>query len=189
MIRRRRRVIEITLTGVVLVAIVGLYRLTPTQADFQQPVQVNGTAGKVVQTPRFEITVEAVRVGKKLKVPRTRPDRETSTSWVVVDAIVTARKDPMHLGTVSIRNTDGVQYRSTNRSAISRVDLTGFEFQPGIPVRGSFAVEMPADQVAGAQLEVIENSTFVALEPQATIPLPAAAGEQPVVEIKGATAL
>ncbi|WP_328988680.1 hypothetical protein OG394_20875 [Kribbella sp. NBC_01245] len=184
----RRRVIDIALTGVVLVAIVGLYRLTPTKADFQQPVQVNGTAGKVVQTPRFEITVEAVRVGKKLKVPRTRPDRETSTSWVVVDAIVTARQDPMHLGSVFIRNTDGVQYRATNRNAISRVDLTGFEFQPGIPVRGSFAIEMPADQLAGARLEVIENGVFTALEPQATIPLPAAEGEQPVVELKEATA-
>lgn len=185
----RRRVIDIALTGVVLVAIVGLYRLTPTQADFQQPVQVNGTAGKVVQTPRFEITVEGVRVGKKLKVPRTKPDRETSTSWVVVDAIVTARKDPMHLGTVTIRNAGGVQYRATNRNAISRVDLLGFEFQPGIPVRGSFAVEMPADEVAGARLEVIESGSFIALEPQATIPLPAAEGEQPVVELKEAAAL
>ncbi|MFC0629223.1 hypothetical protein [Kribbella deserti] len=181
-----RRVVNVALTVVVLVAIVGLYRVTPTQGDFQQPVQVNGAFGKVVETPRFTLNVEAVRIGKRLKVPRSRPDRETSTSWVAVDTIVTARREPMYLGTVRIRTKDGLQYNATNRKSISRYDLTGFEFQPDIPIRGSFVVEMPADQVAGAQLEVIESKTFTAFEPQATVPLENVPSEQPVVELKEA---
>ncbi|ADB30082.1 conserved hypothetical protein [Kribbella flavida DSM 17836] len=166
-----RKLVNAGLTAVVLVAVVGLYRVTPDETDFQQPIAVNGTIGKVVQTPRFDLTVEKVRISKKLRVPRTTPDRDTLSDFVVVDAVVTATREPIHLQKVDIRAADGTTYAAANRNGLQNADLTGFQFAPGIPARGSFVVEMPADQLPGATLLVLEKKIFVDLEPQATIAL------------------
>ncbi|WP_433015488.1 hypothetical protein [Kribbella sp. CA-294648] len=167
----RRKVLNVALVIVVLVAIVGLYRLTPTQQDIQQPVEVNGIVGKPVKTPRFELTVRSVQVGKKLRIPRSAPDRDTLSDFVVIDATVKATREPIHLSKVSIKAADGTVYLGANRAGLDRVDLTGFEFAPDIPAQGSFVVEMPADQLPGAVLRVMEKAIFSDLEPQATIPL------------------
>jgi hypothetical protein len=167
----RRKVLNVGLVLVVLVAIVGLYRLTPTQQDIQQPVEVKGIVGKPVKTPRFELTVRGVQVAKKLRIPRSSPDRDTLSDFVVVDAVVKATREPIQLSKVSIEAADGTVYLGANRSGLDRVDLTGFEFAPDIPAQGSFVVEMPADQLPGAVLRVMEKAIFNDLEPQATIPL------------------
>jgi hypothetical protein len=159
------------LTIAVLVAIVGLYRLTPTQQDIQQPTPVQGIVGRAVQTPRFDLTVDDVRLGKKLRVPHTTPDRDSLTAFVVIDATVTANREPMHLFGIKIRSADGITYLGSNRSGLDQVDLTGTQFAPDIPVRGSFVVEMPADKVPGATLLVMEKSILNDLEPQVTVPL------------------
>jgi hypothetical protein len=165
------KLLNIGLTLAVLVAIVGLYRLTPTQKDIQEPVAVNGIVRRAVTTPRFDLTVEDVRAGKKLKVPHSTPDRDSLTDFVVIDAVVTATREPIHLNSVRIRTSDGITYLGANRSGLDVVDLTGFQFAPDIPVRGSFVVEMPADKLSGATLQVMEKSILNDLEPQATVPL------------------
>jgi hypothetical protein len=168
---RARKLLNVGLTLAVLVAIIGLYRLTPTQQDIQDPTPVQGAVGRAVHTPRFDLTVEEVRAGKKLRIPRAAPDRDSLTAFVVVDATVTANREPMHIFNVRIKAADGVTYLGANRSGLDRVDLTGTEFAPGIPVRGSFVVEMPAEQVPGAVLQVMEKSAMNELEPQITVPL------------------
>ena len=167
----RRKMLNVGLTIAVLVAIVGLYRLTPTQKDIQQPTAVKGIVGRAVHTPRFDLTVDDVRAGKKLRIPRSTPDRDSLTDFVVVDAGVTAKREPMHIFDVQIRSADGITYVGANRSGLDQVDLTGTEFAPDIPVRGSFVVEMPADKVPGATLLVMEKSILNDLEPQVTVPL------------------
>lgn len=166
-----RKLLNAGLTLAVLVAIVGLYRLTPTQKDIQEPTAVKGIPGRAVHTPRFDLTVDDVRVGKKLRIPRSTPDRDSLTDFVVVDATVTANREPIHVFGVKIRSADGVTYLAANRSGLDRVDLTGTEFAPGISVRGSFVVEMPAGKVPGATLLVTEKSIMNDLEPQVTVPL------------------
>jgi hypothetical protein len=166
-----RKVLNVGLTLAVLVAIVGLYRLTPTQKDIQEPTAVKGIPGRPVHTPRFDLTVDDVRVGKKLRIPHSTPDRDSLTAFVVVDATVTANREPMHIFGVKIRSADGITYLGSNRSGLDRVDLTGTEFAPDIPVRGSFVVEMPAGKVPGATLLVTEKSILNDLEPQVTVPL------------------
>lgn len=168
---RQRKVLNVVLVIVVLVAIIGLYRLTPTQKDIQEPVAVKGIVGKAVKTPRFELTVRGVQVSKKLRIPRASPDRDTLSDFVVIDAIVKATREPIHLSKVTIKTADGISYLGANRSGLTETDLTGFEFAPDIPAHGSFVVEMPADQLPGAVLQVMEKSIFNDLEPQATIPL------------------
>lgn len=167
----RRKLLNVGLTLAVLVAIVALYRFTPTQQDIQEPTAVKGIVGRAVQTPRFDLTVDAVRVGKKLRIPRSTPDRDSLTAFVVVDATVKANREPMHIFGVKIRSADGITYLGANRSGLDLVDLTGTEFAPDIPVRGSFVVEMPADKVPGATLLVMEKSILNDLEPQVTVPL------------------
>ncbi|HEY9337769.1 MAG TPA: hypothetical protein VIQ79_25225 [Kribbella sp.] len=167
----RRKLLNAGLTLAVLVAIVGLYRLTPTQKDIQDPTAVKGIPGRVVHTPRFDLTVDDVRAGKKLRIPRSTPDRDSLTAFVVVDATVTANREPMHIFDVRIRSADGVTYLGANRSGLDQVDLTGTEFAPDIPVRGSFVIEMPTDKVPGATLLVMEKSMLNDLEPQVTVPL------------------
>ncbi|MFF0338198.1 hypothetical protein [Kribbella sp. NPDC004875] len=166
-----RKLLNVALTLGVLVAIVGLYRLTPTQKDIQQPTPVRGIVGRAVKTPRFDLTVDDVRVGKKLRIPHSTPDRDSLTDFVVVDATVTATQEPVHIQNVRIRSSDGVTYLGANRSGLDQVDLTGSEFAPDIPTRGSFVVEMPADKVPGATLLVMEKSILNDLEPQVTVPL------------------
>jgi hypothetical protein len=72
---------------------------------------------------------------------------------------------------VQIRTSDGVTYLGANRSGLDRADLTGFQFAPDIPARGSFVIELPADKLPGAILLVTEKKIFTDFEPQATIPL------------------
>ncbi|MGW1346345.1 hypothetical protein ACWCOV_35190 [Kribbella sp. NPDC002412] len=166
-----RKVVNAALTLAVLVGIVGLYRLTPTQKDIQEPVAVNGVVGRAVNTPRFELTVEGVRVGRTLRLPGASKARDTLSNFVVVDAVVTATREPIHLASIRIKASDGVTYLGANRSGLDQVDLTGIEFAPNIPVRGSFVVELPAGKLPGATLQVMEKSIFNDLEAQATIPL------------------
>jgi len=168
---RARRVLNLGLTLAVLVAIVGLYRLTPTQKDIQDPTPVKGIIGRTVKTPRFDLTVNDVRVGRKLRIPHSTPDRDTLTDFVVVDATITATREPIHVSNVRIRSSDGITYLGANRNGLNEVDLTGSELSPDIPVRGSFVVEMPADKVPGATLLVMEKSMLNDLEPQVTVPL------------------
>lgn len=166
-----RKLTNLGLALLVLVAIVALYRWTPTKQDIQQPVAVNGVVGKPVHTPRFTLTVDGVRTSKKLRIPKTVPDRDTLSDFVVIDATVEATREPMHIFGVQIRTSDGFTYLGANRDGLRQVDLTGFEFAPDIPARGSFVVEMPADKLPGAVLLVTEKSIFTEMEPQATIPL------------------
>jgi hypothetical protein len=166
-----RKLANFGLVLVVLVAIIGLYRLTPTQKDIQDPVPVNGVVGKAVKTPRFELTVKSVQVSKKLRIPRSAPDRESLSDFIVVEAEVKATREPIHLGKVTIKAADGTTYLGADRSGLQDVDLTGFEFAPDIPARGVFVVEMPADKLPGAVLQVMEKPFLNDLEPQATIPL------------------
>jgi hypothetical protein len=166
-----RRLLNIALVLVVLVAIVGLYRLTPTQKDIQDPVIVRGKVGRPVHTPRFDLKVVDVKVGKKLRVPQTTPDRDSLTDFVVVDAVVTANREPMHINKVQIESADGVTYLGSNRSGFDQDDLTGFQFAPDIPAHGSFVVEMPADKLPGATLQVMEKAILNDLEGQITVPL------------------
>jgi hypothetical protein len=164
-----RKLLNIALTLAVLVAIVGLYRLTPTQKDIQEPVAVKGIVDRPVHTPRFDLTVKDVKVAKKLKIQGTA--RDTLTDFVIVDAIVTAKREPIHLNKVQIRASDGVTYLGANRNGLGEIDLTGFQFAPDIPVHGSFVVEMPADKVPGATLQVMEKAILNDLEAQVTVPL------------------
>jgi hypothetical protein len=168
---RLRKLLNVALVVVVLAAIIALYRLTPTQKDIQDPTPVNGAVGKAVKTPRFELTVRSVQVSKKLRIPKSGPDRESLADFVVVDAVVKATREPIHLNTVSIEASDGTVYLGANRSGLDDVDLTSFQFAPDIPAQGSFVVEMPADQLPGAVLQVMEKAIFNDLEPQARIPL------------------
>jgi len=166
-----RKLVNGVLVVAVLVAIIGLYRLTPTQKDIQNPTPVNGIVGRAVDAGRFTLTVDAVRVGRTLKIPGSAPDRKTSTSFVVVDATVTATQEPIHLNKVQIRSSDGITYLGANRSGLDRVDLTSFQFAPGIPAHGSFVVEMPADKLPGATLQVMEKAIMNDLEPEVNVPL------------------
>ncbi|MEV6411274.1 hypothetical protein [Kribbella sp. NPDC051718] len=174
-----RRLANYGLVLVVLVAIIGLYRLTPTQKDIQDPVEVHGVVGKAVKTPRFELTVKTVQVSKKLRIPRSAPDRESLSDFVVIEAEVQALREPMHLNKVSIKAADGTTYLGADRSGLETVDLSSYEFAPGIPARGVFVVEMPADKLPGAVLQVMEKAFLNDLEPQATIPLGVSKDELP----------
>jgi hypothetical protein len=168
---RLRKLLNYALVLVVLAAIIALYRLTPTQKDIQDPVAVNGVVGKAVKTPRFELTVRSVQVSKKLRIPRSAPDRDSLSDFVVIEAEVKATREPIHLNKVSIKATDGTTYLGADRSGLETVDLTSYQFAPDIPARGVFVVEMPADKLPGAVLQVMEKAFLNDLEPQATIPL------------------
>lgn len=183
---RARRIADLGLAAVVLAAMITLHRTTPGPNEFEQPVEVNGSLGRTVRTPLFDLTVDKVRAGKELDVPKYKDDLTTATDFVVVDAIVTATRKPILLGTVRVRTEDGDMYLASERKGFDRGDLGSSELAPGITERGSFVIEMPADKLKGSRLEVIESSAD-RFEPQATVPLDGTTVEDRVA-VENATA-
>ena len=189
---RARRLVDATLTVAVLAAMVALHAGTPTVDDFQSPVEVRGAVGEQARLPRLALTVSGVRVGQRLSVTGTPAPLTTATSFVVVDAVATAREQPLTIDRVSVRSSDGARYLASRRAGYQGQELTDVALAPDIPAHGSFVIEMPADRLPGAELEVVPDTNIYGLEPQLTIPLDVSAdhvAERPaaVVELTGAS--
>jgi hypothetical protein len=168
---RARRVVDAGLTVAVLAAMIVLHASAPTVDDFQAPIEVNGAVGEETRLPRLALTVSGVRIGPRLTVPGNPAPLTTATTFVVVDAVVTARQKPMSIDRVSIRAADGTRYLAPGRNGYEGQELSDVALAPGIPAHGSFVIEMPADRIAGAELEVVPDANIYGLEPQLTVPL------------------
>ena len=165
---RVRRVVDAGLTVAVLGAMIVLHAGAPTVDDFQAPIEVSGAVGEQVEVPRLALTVSGVRLGTRLAVAGGPATMTTATTFVVVDAVATARQKPMSIDRVSIRSTDGTRYLAPGRSGYEGQELSDVPLAPGIPAHGSFVIEMPADRLAGAELEVVPDVNIFGLEPQLT---------------------
>jgi hypothetical protein len=79
-------------------------------------VEVRGAVGEQTRLPRLALTVSGVRVGQRLSVTGTPAPLTTATSFVVVDAVATAREQPLTIDRVSIRSAEGARYLASRRA-------------------------------------------------------------------------
>ena len=146
----------------------------PDEDEVVEPFAIAGEFGEPVVSPNYEITITDVRLATTITADYalTPLEARTSGTWVVVDAEVlpiangfTFSYAELRIGEYSYRVSDLVPSSS----------LTSYLYQPGVPVRGSFAFEVPASALelarnAGASVVFSERVAPI-LESEPVIPL------------------
>jgi len=142
-----RRRIQAGLACVAMLAIAAVAVGTaPTSEKLTEPFYVAGATNQAVETRTLSVEVQGARLARALDVTARQTLTfsldvlETEQTWVIVDAVVEARRVNVSLDNTRLR-IDGVEYRATDfLPSPSLVDSLG---DPGIPLSGSFAFEVP----------------------------------------------
>jgi hypothetical protein len=104
----------------------------------ERPFVTTGTVGKRVDARAFDVTVVGVR--GTMKLARSGTWHDTGGVWVLVRVRLVAHKEPASVGYAAVRDSADRKYLATNRIT---QPLAGRSLQPGIPVEGEFAFEVP----------------------------------------------
>ncbi len=112
---------------------------TPDATAQERPFVRTGAIGSVIDARTFDVKVLGVRGGALLTDGTSTYD--TSGVWVIVDVQLTALGNPAMLGYAALLDGDARTYRATER--FDQPLLTGRELQPGLPVTGEIAFEVP----------------------------------------------
>lgn len=124
------------------------------------PIVERGSTGEFVHGRRFAARVDAVTAATQLRVARTGDaleQRDTSGTWLIVQASAMALREPLVMGSAAILTRDGRRYDSTDRLYSAPGQLTARELQPGVASQGLLIFELPADAVAGSTLVLAAN--------------------------------
>jgi hypothetical protein len=122
---------------------------TPDVVREQAPFVRTGVPGAVVDGRTFDVTVLGVRGGTLISVEGATHD--TSGIWIVVRLRLTAKRDPLALGYAALIDASGRTYLSSGRfdqPLVGAPPIASRVLQPGIPVTGEIAFEVPV-AVAG----------------------------------------
>lgn len=156
-----RRRIQAACVCVVLLGVAAFAIGTaPTSDDLTSPFYVSGPANEPVTSRALSVEVQGARLAKSLDVSGSNSLRfsldvlETEQTWIIIDALVETRVNNVSLSNTQLRIGD-VEYRATD--FLPAPTLVEFIGDPGIPVAGSFAFEVPTeilsvDDAAHAQL-------------------------------------
>lgn len=115
--------------------------------EVEEPHRVTGTVGEQASLRAAEITVDEVRLGPELVGPGLA--LTTDGVWVVADVTFTPTLEDAGLAYVQVVDGEGRIFRAT-RPGTSTCNASG----PGIPLSCSLAIEVPADAVPGATLQL-----------------------------------
>jgi hypothetical protein len=133
---------------------------TPNYDARVGPVIERGKPGKFVHGRRFAARVDAVATASRLRFTRaadTVEQRDSSGTWLIVQASAMAVREPSLIGSAAILTRDGRRYDTSGRLYTAPGQLTARELQPGVASQGLLIFELPADAVAGATLVLAAN--------------------------------
>ncbi|HET6211484.1 MAG TPA: hypothetical protein VFE14_01290 [Micromonosporaceae bacterium] len=143
-------------TGLVLAAVAIGGVIKAHELDVEQrerPFIHAGAIGQIRSARTFDVTVLGVRGSTKLKAGDDVYD--TDGVWVLVKVRLMANRDPSFVGYAAVRDTAGRTYRASRRMD---QPLDSRELQPGLPVEGEVAFEVPRTAVAGLAVRFSSGS-------------------------------
>lgn len=158
------------LIGVVVLAL--LRWTTPGYAILTGPIETAGQQGTRADAAEFSLKVDKLILSELLVFQRygKKVERGTGGIWAVVAAEASAGPNTMMLAGVAIRGASGRIYMQSPRAEGAPQLLSGRPLQPGLVQRGIFAFELPADELAGAEL-VVSRDAYPRLSSQLAIAL------------------
>lgn len=127
---------------VAAIAVGGLVKnASPGTDRRERPFTRTGTVGEAVDARMFDVTVVGVRGAAKIS--RSGKVRDTGGVWVLVKVRVVARDEPTIVAYAAVRDGKGRTYKATER--LNQPLTGGRNLQPGLPVLGEIAFEVPKD--------------------------------------------
>ncbi|MGJ4857140.1 hypothetical protein ACN6KF_003125 [Labrys sp. La1] len=162
--------VAIVLIGIAVLAL--LRWTTPGYAVLTGPIETAGRQGTRAGTSEFSLKVDRLILSELLIFQRygKRVERGTGGIWAVVAADVSGKQRSLMLGGVALRGASGRTYMQSPRIEGMSQLLSGKELQPGLRQRGLFVFELPADELAGAEL-VVSREVFPRLTSQLAVAL------------------
>jgi hypothetical protein len=146
----------------------------PDTAREQEPFVRTGAVGTPVDARTFTVTVLGVRGGAILSADRQSHD--TGGIWVLVSVRLAARHAPVSIGYAALRDARGRVYRATDR--VEQFLVTGGRtLQPGIPLTGEVAFEVPVRVATHLSLRLAASATDLRMDAVTDSPLPVDAAE------------
>lgn len=149
-------------------AIGGLIRsYTPDVDTKERPFTVAGVQGGQLSTRTFDVEVLDVRGAKKIS--RSGRVRESVGLWILVKVRLQARTEPATIGYGALRDGRDRTFRATER--IDQPLLQSRQLQPGIPIEGEIAFEVPEDAAAHLTMRLAAPILDQRMDAMAEIPL------------------
>jgi hypothetical protein len=149
---------------------------TPDTDTTERPFSRAGAVGKPVDAKTFDATVLSVRGGTKIKrdggLSSRRREHETGGVWVLVRVRLVAREEAILVGWAAVVDGRGRTYHLTNRIDQPLVG-SGRMLQPGIPVTGEVAFEVPRDAATNLTIQITDRALDVRMSAMVEVPLPA----------------
>lgn len=135
----------------------------------ERPYLVTGSVGESVSARTFDATVVSVRGGKLLGVRGKGYD--TGGVWILVKLRVTATEENTRVGYAAVLDD-----RDRTFLASGRIDQPfgdgGRTFQPGVPVEGEIAFEVPRDAATSLRIRVATPLADQRMDAMAEVALP-----------------
>lgn len=154
--------------AVVAIGVIAATEIRDARPTYEQSVASfvrHGTPDEPAGLDGIDVTVLGVEGAKTLGAGRLL--RPTEGVWVLVTVRLDAGSTPAAIGWAAVVDADGHTYDASNR--FSQPMLT-IRVQPGVPVEGQIAFEVPASTAATLHLRAA-RSTQLRLDAVVDIPL------------------
>jgi hypothetical protein len=143
-----------------------LSRYTPDVDSRDRPFVRTGHIGQTITLPEFTVSVRSVR-GAAV-VSQSGANHDTSGVWILVTVRLVALHEPVSVGYMALRDGQGRTYRASAR--ISQV-LDGWRLQPGVPVTGEVAFEVPVAVAGNLAVQFARPAIDLRMDAIAEVPL------------------
>ncbi|MDA8370149.1 MAG: hypothetical protein M0026_09790 [Nocardiopsaceae bacterium] len=143
------RALTAVLSLVLLALIMGAHSLILSDSDQTEPIASSGDIGSTIDADRYTIKVEKVQITQSIADgddSGIQASFETEEIWVIVWATVTSTSDTLRNVQADLDTGDGYTY-SMSKLPLNAFGGTGAVFDPGIPVYGAVAFEVPKERL------------------------------------------
>ncbi|GAB3972402.1 hypothetical protein V1634_07505 [Plantactinospora veratri] len=135
----------------------------------ERPFVQPGRFGETVSTRVFDATVLDVRGAARVASGGEAYD--TAGIWIVLRVRLTTRDEATSVGYAALRDQRDRTFRATTRFTQSLVGA-GRVLQPGIPVEGDLAFEVPRDAATRLTAYFGQQQVDIRMDDLAEVPLP-----------------
>jgi hypothetical protein len=140
---------------------------TPDTDVRERPFIRTGAIGEPVDARTFDATVIGARGATQ--VSRSQKLHDTTGLWVLVRVRALAHDEPTRIGYAALVDRHGRTFEASTRIDQPLVKVR--TLQPGIPVEGEIAFEVPRDAADGAAVHLSPAGLGTRMEAIAEVPL------------------